>query len=64
MLPAGATVMLFATGDGVPVGVGELSMVGLPSDDGADACDEDPAAPEPPVDDPWAAEPEALVPGA
>jgi hypothetical protein len=52
MLPAGATVMLLATGVGVPLGVGEPYAVGLLSDDGAEACDEDPAVPEPPEDDP------------
>jgi hypothetical protein len=51
MLPAGATVMLLATGDGVPLGVGEANAAGLPSDDGAEACDVDPV-PEPPEDDP------------
>jgi hypothetical protein len=51
MLPAGATVMLLATGDGVPLGVGETHAVGLPADDGAEACDVDPV-PEPPEDDP------------
>lgn len=45
MLPAGATVMLLATGDGVP-GVGEANATGLPSDDGAEAC----AVPEPLAD--------------
>jgi len=52
MLPAGATVMLLATGDGVPLGVGEANAVGLPSDDGPEAFDVDPAVPEPPEDDP------------
>jgi hypothetical protein len=60
MLPAGATVMLLATGDGVPLGRGEAHAVAVLSDDGADAFDVDPAAPEPPEDEPLP-EPEALV---
>jgi hypothetical protein len=61
MLPAGATVMLLATGDGVPLGRGEAHMVAVLSDDGADAFDLDPALPEPPLDDPFP-EPAAVVP--
>jgi hypothetical protein len=50
MVPAGAMVMLLATGDGVPVGCGSPVRVGRPPEDGAEACDDDP--PEPPPDDP------------
>jgi hypothetical protein len=42
MVPAGAIVMLLATGDGVPVGVGEPIATAVPPDDGAEACDVDP----------------------
>lgn len=62
MLPAGATVMLLATGDGVPLGRGEAHAVAVLSDDGANAFDLDPALPVPPLDDPLP-EPSALVPG-
>ena len=58
MLPAGATVLLLATGDGVPLGRGEAHMVAVLSDHGFVL---DPALPEPPLDGPFP-EPETLVP--
>jgi hypothetical protein len=63
MVPAGATVMLLATGDGVPVAVGEPNATGLPSEDGAEACADDPPEPEPPPDDPWPAAADPVAPG-
>jgi len=60
MFPAGATVMLLATGDGVALGVPVARAVADPPDDGAEA--DDPAEPAPPEDDPWPAVAEPVAP--
>jgi len=59
MVPAGATVMLLATGDGVGLGVPEACAVAEPPDDGAEG--DDPAGPEPP-EDPWPAAADPVAP--
>ena len=55
--PAGATVMLLATGDGVALGVPWACAVAEPPDDGAEADE-----PGPLEDDPWPAAAEPVAP--